>query len=127
MALYLASALPAATTSSVEIAIDAAAHRTIFSSMRSSSLGSLAGCREVASAKKFVFPAQWEMEKFHMEHLCLSRKSLGFSTVSRDLSPSSRTRGLWSVATMSLSQPMVKNLVWSRAHATARASPSTGA
>ena len=36
-------------------------------------------------------------------------------------------KGLWSVATVSLSQPWVKNFVCSNAHATAWASPSIGA
>ena len=46
---------------------------------------------------------------------------------SNERSPKIFSRGLWSTAIMRVSQPRTKNLVLSRASATARASPSTGA
>ena len=46
---------------------------------------------------------------------------------SSDRSPNTLSRGLWSTAMIKLLQPRTKNRALSRASATARASPSTGA
>ena len=52
--------------------------------------------------------------------------SLGFSMSFMCLSPRSLSRGLWSTTTVRSGWPRVKNLVLSRAQATASISPSTG-
>ena len=58
---------------------------------------------------------------------CFSRKMRVFDISSSVRSPRIFTSGLWSVTTINLVQPWVKYLVCSKLHATANASPSTGA
>ena len=67
------------------------------------------------------------MSNLQRRVLCLMLNSLGLSISSSVLSPSSFTRGLWSVTTSRSLHPKVKYRVCSNAHAIASASPSTGA
>ena len=64
------------------------------------------------------------MSKCHGRVLCFSLKKPEFEISSRVRSPEIFTSILWSVTTMRLSHPWVKYCVCSRAHTTARASPS---
>ena len=66
------------------------------------------------------------MEYLYLKVFSLILRSLGLAISSKHLSPRSFTRGLWSVATRRSGQPRVKCLVFSKAQATPRASPSTG-
>ena len=67
------------------------------------------------------------MSKCHGRVLCFSLKKPEFEISSRVRSPKIFTSSLWSVTMMRLSHPWVKYCVCSRAHATARASPSIAA
>ena len=91
------------------------------------SASSLVGYLDVASATLLVFPGMWAISNFQGRVRCLSRKRREFEISSRVRSPSTLTRGLWSVTIRRLSQPWVKYLVCSKLHATARASPSIAA
>merc|ERR1712127_559614 len=93
----------------------------------SSPLGVSTGNLDMASATRCSFPGTWITVNLQRRVFCLRFKILGFSMSPSSLSPRIFSRGLWSTATTSISLPRVKCRVFWRAHATARASPSTGA
>ena len=74
-----------------------------------------------------VVPWDVNHAKFVAEVFSFRLRSLAFEISSRDRSPKILSRGLWSTAMIRLVQPSTKKRALSRASATARASPSTGA
>ncbi len=82
-----------------------------------------AGWRERASLVWFSAPRMYIIRNLYRR---LRFRSLVFGISSRDLSPNSFSRGLWSTATMRSLQPSSKWRALSKASATASASPSTG-
>lgn len=85
------------------------------------------GFLERESGARFLTPGMCIMEKRYFNVFSLRLLSLLFVIWSSVLSPKIRSSGLWSTATVRSWQPKTKCLDFSRASATASASPSMGA
>ena len=66
------------------------------------------GFRETASAAAWRRPGMWVTRNLYRSDFSLRLRRRGFGMASRQRSPNSFTRGLWSTATMRSVQPRVK-------------------
>ena len=89
--------------------------------------GEPVGFRDMQSGALFLTSGMWTIRNRNLRVFSFKFRSLLFPMSARDLSPKIQSSGLWSTATTRLVHPSTKCLAFSRASATASASPSTGA
>ena len=92
-----------------------------------SGFGGPVGWQETASAALCRTSGIWIIRNMWRRVFSFRLGSRAFGISSRDRSPSILSNGLWSTVMIRSLQPREKNLVLSRASATTKASPSTGA